>query len=261
MISNNSLSKSMCVSYLQSSNMSHDGRLTVVRPSFDCRSTMLKLCSILVIVLTVGVGNAWGATSTSITSYADGTYFLIDSCDGRYYAMSGVVTSKKIVSVDITSNVTLNLNGTITVNATGLADALQYTLSHSNTTYTITANAVSNNGVMQATGGNDLVTSGGNSWGLATHVSFPGRFSFTSSYTKKSTTNTCLLFQSQSQGSATKFFKGYAASNRNVRNPSAQSYAAGYFWLVPVPPACTPLASINGSIFLSKGKSLFRTFI
>ena len=217
-------------------------------------STRIRLASLICLcMLTVGVGNVWGATSTSITSYADGTYFLIDSCDGRYYAMSGVVTSKKIVSVDITSNVTLNLNGTITVNATGLEDALQYTLSHSNTTYTITANAVSNNGVMQATGGNDLVTSGGNSWGLATNESFPGRFSFTSSYTKKSTTPTCLLFQSQSQGSATKVFKGYAASNRNVRNPSAQSYAAGYFWLVPVPPACTELASINGSVSWSNG--------
>ena len=60
MISNNSLSKSMCVSYLQSSNMSHDGRLTVVRPSFDCRSKLLKLVSVLVILLTVGVGNVWG---------------------------------------------------------------------------------------------------------------------------------------------------------------------------------------------------------
>ena len=60
MISNNSLSKSMCVSYLQSSNMSHDGRLTVVRLSFDCRSKLLKLVTVLALLLTVGVGNAWG---------------------------------------------------------------------------------------------------------------------------------------------------------------------------------------------------------
>ena len=61
MISNNSLSKSMCASYLQSSNMSHDHRSTVVRPSFDCRSKLLKFVTVLVILLTVGVGNVWGA--------------------------------------------------------------------------------------------------------------------------------------------------------------------------------------------------------
>ena len=65
MISNNSLSKSMCVSYLQSSNMSHDGRSTVVRLSFDCRSKLLKLVSVLVILLTIGSGNVWGETETS----------------------------------------------------------------------------------------------------------------------------------------------------------------------------------------------------
>ncbi|MBR1374305.1 hypothetical protein IJ556_07655 [bacterium] len=48
----------------QGNDVGYDCRLTVVRPSFDCRSTVLKLCSILVIVLTVGVGNVWGATLT-----------------------------------------------------------------------------------------------------------------------------------------------------------------------------------------------------
>ena len=67
MISNNSLSKSMCVSYLQSSNMSHDGRLTVVRPSFDCRSKLLKLVTVLALLLTVGVGNVWGAEEIAYT--------------------------------------------------------------------------------------------------------------------------------------------------------------------------------------------------
>ena len=68
MISNNSLSKSMCVSYLQSSNMSHDHRSTVVRPSFDCRLSMLKLCSVLVFVLMVGVGDVWA----DISLYTEG---------------------------------------------------------------------------------------------------------------------------------------------------------------------------------------------
>ena len=45
----------------QGNDVGYDCRLTVVRPSSDCRSTMLKLVSVLVILLTVGVGNAWGA--------------------------------------------------------------------------------------------------------------------------------------------------------------------------------------------------------
>ena len=64
MISNNSLSKSMCVSYLQSSDVRHDCRLTVVRPSFDCRSKLLKLITVLALLLTVGVGDAWGTETT-----------------------------------------------------------------------------------------------------------------------------------------------------------------------------------------------------
>lgn len=44
----------------QCSDVGYDCRLTVVRPSFDCRSAWLKLCSVLVFVLMVGVGNVWG---------------------------------------------------------------------------------------------------------------------------------------------------------------------------------------------------------
>ena len=64
MISNNSLSKSMCASYLQSSNMSHDHRSTIVRPSFDCRSKLLKIVTVLALLLTVGVGNVCGTDVT-----------------------------------------------------------------------------------------------------------------------------------------------------------------------------------------------------
>lgn len=44
--------------------MSHDHRSTIVRPSFDRRSTMLKLVTVLALLLTIGVGNVWGALSS-----------------------------------------------------------------------------------------------------------------------------------------------------------------------------------------------------
>ena len=48
-----------CSSFLnlQSNVVVFDRRLTVVRPSFDRRSTMLKLVSVLVLILIIGVGN------------------------------------------------------------------------------------------------------------------------------------------------------------------------------------------------------------
>lgn len=58
----------MYVSYLQSSNMSHDGRLTVVRLLFDCRSKLLKLVTVFALLLTIGVGNMWGAEAAYKTA-------------------------------------------------------------------------------------------------------------------------------------------------------------------------------------------------
>ena len=45
-------------------DVSLDRRLTVGSPSFDCRSAMLKLVSVLVLILTIGSGNVWGDTYT-----------------------------------------------------------------------------------------------------------------------------------------------------------------------------------------------------
>lgn len=48
----------------QSSDVGYDCRSTVVRPSFDRRSAMLKFVSVLVLILTIGVGQMWGGTAT-----------------------------------------------------------------------------------------------------------------------------------------------------------------------------------------------------
>ena len=49
---------------LQSKDVRHDCRLTVGSPSGFNSKLMLKLVSVLVLILTVGVGNTWGATAT-----------------------------------------------------------------------------------------------------------------------------------------------------------------------------------------------------
>ena len=68
----------------QSTDVSLDRRLTVGSPSFHRRSTMLKLVSVLVLILTVGVGNVWGAidanstwTATAFGSLSDDATVII----------------------------------------------------------------------------------------------------------------------------------------------------------------------------------------
>ena len=83
----------------QSKDVVHDCRSTVARPSFDCRSTMLKLVTVLVLVLTIGVGNAWGAYTYSGT----GTFNKQSTIDGNgYYVI--VLSSSGAMTGSASSN-------------------------------------------------------------------------------------------------------------------------------------------------------------
>jgi len=221
-----------------------------------------KLFTLFFCFLFVGVGNAWGTTSTSITSYADGSYYIIDvftnqSSEVKYYALNSFITgSNNITGVDVTSYVTINLDGTLTLDLSTITPK-EYTLSHSSDTYYIQAydgTPATLKSIKQATSSNNLAQTG-NDWSLVTDaVSYSGRFRFASSFTKSSkTTNTCLLLQGTTwSGSAhvvSGVFKGYAQSNANATPAKNAWYGAGYLYLVPVPPSCTELGSINGSFF------------
>ena len=59
--------------------MSHDHRLTVVRPSFDCRSKLLKYITVLALLLTIGVGSVWGQSCTSMNGSTKDTQTTITS--------------------------------------------------------------------------------------------------------------------------------------------------------------------------------------
>ena len=217
---------------------------------------------ILIPLLTLFNHNAWGTTSTSITSYADGSYYIIDvftnqSSEVKYYALNSFITgSNNITGVDVTSYVTINLDGTLTLDLSTITPK-EYTLSHSSDTYYIQAydgTPATLKYIKQASSSNNLAQTG-NNWSLVTDaVSYPGRFRFASSFTKSNkTTNTCLLLQGTTwSGSAhvvSGVFKGYAQSNANATPAKNAWYGAGYLYLVPVPPSCTSLGSINGSFF------------
>ena len=90
----------------QSNDVGYDCRLTVVRPSFDRRSAMLKLCSLLAILLTVGVVNAWGITTSDIsnsaaTSITDGDIYVIATAYNGYYLTTEVSSSWGLVTTNL----------------------------------------------------------------------------------------------------------------------------------------------------------------
>ena len=222
---------------------------------------------LIIFFLTLGVGNVWGATSTSITSYADGSYYIIDvftnqASQVKYYALNSFITSSNnITGEDVTSYVTINVDGTMTLDVSDIA-LKEYTLSHSGSTYyiqTYDGSPATLKYIRQASGSNNLVQTG-NNWSLVTNGgSYPGRFRFASSFTKNNnTTNTCLMLQGTrwdgSKHVASEVFKGYAQTNAGATPAKAEWYGTGYLYLVPVPPSCTPLASINGSVLQSKEK-------
>ena len=130
MISNNSLSKSMCASYLQSSKMSHDHRLTVVRPSFDCRSKLLKLVTVLALLLTIGSGNVWGADSgltaspgvfildfynSEARTTTGGTALTLANCTTHVKVPSGITAGDVVTNVSTKNNARYDMNGGLTL--------------------------------------------------------------------------------------------------------------------------------------------------
>ena len=255
MISNNSLSKSMCVSYLQSSNMSHDGRLTVVRLSFDCRSKLLKLVTVLALLLTVGVGQMWGT---------DEVYKTLTFPDDN--SSSNGLTSNQYTST-----------------WTATIDDDSWSISNFNNNNWNNSWAYIKAGPKNTTSTGTIATSAAYS-SAVTKVVIDGSFNAASS---SEITSTKLIIASNSVFTADKvevtgpttftdgemtFNVASPAANRyyklevtvNNKTPSGSKGKNGLFQVNSVTyyvAGCTSLASINGSIFLTNAKSLVRTFI
>ena len=87
----------------------HTLALTVGSPSAHRRGTMLRLCSVVAILLTIGVGNVWG-TSARISAYGNitnGTYWVgatVSSTDYYFKANGGIATSDNNLSGTSTTN-------------------------------------------------------------------------------------------------------------------------------------------------------------
>ena len=180
----------------------------------------------------MGAGNVvlnavWAKTKTpgvepvSITSFATGTYYLIDKQGDNYYAMSGTGTSS-ISGVDVTDYVSYNTTTkriTIT-DESEMTAAMKYTISGTTSAAKI-YNANKSAWVSTQSSGTSFSTSESSNV-VTTHSTDP-RFAF--SFADFSSSNSrCILYRSSQSG-----FCNYSTANMN-----ASSYGTGYLWLVTV---------------------------
>lgn len=181
-------------------------------------------------------GSGSSTESTSISAFEEGDYYIIDVYENRYYAITGGINSKRLTATDVTESVTLNTNGSITLDSQHLTTDMIYHLAQSSEYYTLTH---AEDNISPSSSGNDLVAAADNKWsGFEANTPNTGRYSLTGSYTSKDkTTNCCLLIQTTSwngtEQAPTLYVKAYAQSNREVVTPKAQCYASGYMWWVP----------------------------
>ena len=150
--------------------------------------------------------------SSSITSFATGDYLLIDTYGSNYYAMSG--SGKSVTGVDISSAVTKNADGTISVDASKsvITDAMLYTIG--GTAPAATVYNIEDKKYVQGGSSTDFTQSTSNKW---TVTEKNDRFTFV--YTSESR---CILYK---DGTG---FKNYATSNRG-----GSGYGTGYLYLAP----------------------------
>ena len=180
----------------------------------------------------MGTGNVvlnavWAKTKTpgvepvSITSFAAGTYYLIDIQGEHYYAMSGTGTSK-VDGVDVTDYVSYNSTTkqiTIT-DESHMTAAMKYTISGTTSAAKI-YNANKSKWVSTQSSGTSFSDSEGSN--VVTKHSEDPRFAF--SYATMGTSgNRCILYRSSQSG-----FCNYATGNMNQ-----STYGTGYLWLVTV---------------------------
>lgn len=120
---------------LQSNDAICDGRLTVVRLSFDCRSKLLKYITVLALLLTIGVGNVWGDETftrvTALSQLSDGDVVILVSNtangnSGKAMSTTQNTNNRGATAVSISSSGTITLSSghsvqllTLKINASG----------------------------------------------------------------------------------------------------------------------------------------------
>lgn len=156
----------------------------------------------------------------SITSLAAGSYYMIDTYDDHYYALTGDVSSNAVAATDVTDAVTYDSDlGTISLNPShsSVLSTMVYALSLNEGVYSITT---STSGCIKSSSSVSLTGCGGsNVWNQLDKddADATRRFGFVCSGQTRT-----ILYNSSSG------FKNYGTNNRG-----GSGYGSGYFYLVP----------------------------
>lgn len=151
----------------------------------------------------------------SVTSYSAGDYYLIDTYDGHYYALTGGLDESVVQSVDVTDYVTESA-GTITLDVHGITPQMRYTLSGAQSAAKL-VNTLSGDYIACNASSPSFSSSSTNTWNITKHGS-RNAFSFVGG---TSGTDRCILYRNNYD------FRNYETSNRN-----GSGYGTGYLYLV-----------------------------
>ncbi len=157
---------------------------------------------------------AAGDMPRSVSTYSAGDYYLIDTYDGHYYALTGSLDESVVQSVDVTDYVTESA-GVITLDVHGITPQMRYTLSGSQGTAKL-VNTLSGSYIACASSVS-FSSSSTNTWNIAKHGS-RNAFSFVGG---SSGTDRCILFRN-----------GYDFRNYETSNRGGSGYGTGYMYLV-----------------------------
>lgn len=140
---------------LQSKDVRHDCRLTVGSPSVKCGSTLMRLVAISAFLLTIGVGNAWGETSSySASANTSGT--SIGAIDGWTGSGTGTYTGSGNQSVRFDSSgdsyTKSNIwSGAVSSGMTSIEVTLQYKINGTGDSKNVfTISAINSSGTVKA---------------------------------------------------------------------------------------------------------------
>ncbi len=194
------------------SDIVFDCRSTVVRPSFDRRSTLLKMVAVLALIFAVGVGQMWGATYTAVASLTDGRSYILVA--GDYAITANSSSTNWIDGTDVSSDIS---GSTLTTTATDIVWVAKKYTNGNNTTWSF------------KNGSSYIQNNSGNTYRNMTYGGTESKYSISSS-------------KIYSTGATTKYLNYVSPSGFRMYNSNQGSYSFTFYELTE---SCTKSVAVS----------------